>query len=91
MTPLIGITLFLIYMNVPAVLVTEHGMPRVLAFLVPLLLVVPVVYRVLIRGEAVRFPGMIFAAMLTCVKLDLRARSTTRCIMAEPTPNPRVF
>ncbi len=64
MIRLISITIFLIYMNVPAVLVTEHGVPRPLALLVPLLLVVPVAYRVLLRGEALRFPGMIIAALL---------------------------
>ncbi len=64
MIPLISITIFLIYMNVPAVLVTEHGVPRPLALLVPLLLAVPVAYRVLLRGEALRFPGMIIAALL---------------------------
>jgi len=64
MIALISITVFLIYMNVPAVLVTEYGVPRPLALLVPLLLAVPVVYRVLMRGEALRFPGMIIAALL---------------------------
>jgi putative inorganic carbon (HCO3(-)) transporter len=39
-------------------------MPRLLGFLVPLLLAVPLVYRVLLRGETLRFPGMIIAALL---------------------------
>jgi putative inorganic carbon (HCO3(-)) transporter len=64
MNPLISITVFLIYMNVPAVLVTQHGVPRPLALVVPLLLAVPVAYRVLMRGEALRFPSMIIAALL---------------------------
>lgn len=72
MNHLITITVFLIYMNVPAVLVTQHGVPRPLALLVPLLLAVPVAYRVLMRGEALRFPGMIIAAliMLACHTLS---------------------
>ena len=64
MTSLISISLFLIYMNVPVVLVTEHGMPRPLAYLVPLVLAVPMAYRVLLQGEALRFPSMIIAALL---------------------------
>jgi O-antigen ligase len=64
MIALIGATVFLIYMNVPAVMVTEHGVPKPVALLVPLLLVLPVAYRVLLRGESVRFPGMILAALL---------------------------
>jgi O-antigen ligase len=63
-TALIGVTVFLIYMNVPAVLVTEHGVPKPIALLLPLLLAIPVAYRVLMRGESLRFPGMIVAALL---------------------------
>ncbi len=64
MIPLISFTVFLIYMNVPAVLVTQHGVPQSVAFLIPLLIAVPVAYRVLIRGEALRFPRLIIAALL---------------------------
>jgi O-antigen ligase len=64
LTGLISISLFLIYANVPVVLVTHHDMPKPLAYLVPLLLAVPVAYRVLWRGESLRFPGMIIAALL---------------------------
>jgi putative inorganic carbon (hco3(-)) transporter len=72
MIQLISVTVFLIYMNVPVVLVSEHGVPRPLALLVPLLLAVPVAYRVLLRGEALRVPGMIIAAlvMLACHALS---------------------
>ncbi len=62
--PIISVTLFLIYLNVPAVLSTHHGVPRAVVLLVPLLLTLPVAYRVLVRGEALRFPAMIVAAML---------------------------
>ena len=64
MIPLISVTLFLMYMNVPAVLVAEHGVPRSLALVVPLLLALPVAYRVLSQGEPLRIPGMIIAALL---------------------------
>jgi putative inorganic carbon (HCO3(-)) transporter len=77
MIRLISIPLFLIYMNVPVVLVNEHGMPRPLAFLVPLFLAVPVAYRVLLGGEALRFPGLIIAALLMLACHTLSALVST--------------
>ncbi len=56
------IVLFLIYLNVPAVAVRVHGAPFALAALVPMTLAVPVAYRVLVRGEALRFPNVLVAA-----------------------------
>jgi O-antigen ligase len=85
MIPLISITFFLIYMNVPVVLVSAHGMPRPLALLIPMLLVVPVAYRVLIRGEALRFPGLIIAALLMLACHTLSALLSDRPDLAMET------
>lgn len=57
-------TLFLIYMNAPAVAVRIHGAPFILGALVPLALVIPVAHRVLVRGEGFRFPGVLVAAVV---------------------------
>jgi len=54
--------LFLIYLNAPAVAVRMHGAPFALAAAVPLALAVPVAHRVLVRGEPLRFPGVLVAA-----------------------------
>lgn len=72
MIALISFTIFMIYMNVPAVLVSEYGVPRPVALAVPLLLAIPVAYRVLVNGESLRFPGLIIAAliMLACHTLS---------------------
>ena len=64
LTAFIGIVVFLIYVNAPAVLVRELGLPSLLAAAVPLLLVPVVAYRVIIRGEALRLPGFILAAIV---------------------------
>lgn len=67
MIPLISITVFLIYLNVPAVLVNGYGFPRLVVAMVPMLLVLPVAQRVLLRGESLRFPGMIIVALLMLI------------------------
>ncbi len=55
--------LFLIYLNAPAVAVRMHGAPFALAAAVPLALALPVAYRVLIRGEELRFPTVMIVAL----------------------------
>ena len=61
MIPIITITIFLVYLNAPVVLAREHGLPLLFAAVVPMLLAVPVAYRVVMRGEPLRFPGLISA------------------------------
>jgi putative inorganic carbon (HCO3(-)) transporter len=60
-TPLV---LFVLYVNAPAVAVRIHGAPFLLGALVPLALVIPVAHRVLVRGESIRFPNMLVAAVV---------------------------
>lgn len=55
--------LFLLYVNAPAVAVRIHGAPFALGALVPMTLAIPVAYRVLIRGEAFRFPLPLIVAV----------------------------
>ena len=55
--------LFLVYLNAPAVAVRVHGAPFVFAAAVPMVLAVPVAHRVLIRGEPLRFPLVLVAAI----------------------------
>jgi len=64
MTWLIAGILFLIYLNAPAVAVRVHGAPFILAAIVPMALAIPVAYRVLIRGEELRFPRVLVAALV---------------------------
>ena len=68
MTAFITIIVFLVYVNAPTVLVGQLGLPPLFAAVVPLLLVVLVAHRVVNRGEVLRFPGLIIAAlvMLAC-------------------------
>jgi O-antigen ligase len=65
------IVLFLVYLNAPAVAVRVHGAPFFLGAAVPLALGIPIAHRVLVRGEDVRFPNVLLAAlamwMLHCV------------------------
>ena len=70
MTWIAPVTLFLLYLNVPAVAVRIHGAPFVLAALVPMMLALPVAHRVLLRGEPLRFPTMLLAAFaMSCLQL----------------------
>ena len=55
--------LFLVYLNAPAVAVRVHGAPFLFAAAVPMVLAVPVAHRVLIRGEPLRFPLVLAAAV----------------------------
>ena len=75
MIPLISATVFLIYMNAPVVLVKVHGLPQLTLLSVPILLAIPMAYRVLICGEVVRFPGLIIVGvlMLACHSVSAMA------------------
>jgi len=55
--------LFLLYLNVPAVAVRVHGAPFAIAAVVPLLLAIPVGWRILVRGEALVLPRALLAAV----------------------------
>ena len=63
----------LIYLNVPAVAVREFGVPFAVGALIPMLLVVPVLHRVLIKGEPLRFPLFLVLAMVLLVLHALSA------------------
>lgn len=47
------VVVFLLYLNVPAVLVRDHGLPLTIGAIVPLLLVVPLVFRLYRRERLV--------------------------------------
>lgn len=67
-TAVISVIVFLVYVNAPTVLVHQHGLPTLVGAVVLLPLVVIVAHRVVNRGEALRFPAFIVAAliMLAC-------------------------
>lgn len=46
----------LVYANAPVIL-TQHGVPSIAASLVPLALVIPLVHRILLKGEALSLPS----------------------------------
>lgn len=64
----ISVVVFLVYVNAPTVLIRQHGLPTLVGALVLLPLVVIVAHRIVNRGEALRFPAFILAAliMLAC-------------------------
>ncbi len=70
--------LFLLYMNAPAVAVRIHGAPFFFAALVPLALAIPVAHRVLVRGEPVRFPNILLAAVVMLLLHSLSALTSLR-------------
>jgi len=70
--------LFLVYLNAPAVAVRVHGAPFALGALVPLALVVPVAWRVLVRGEELRFPNVLLATALMLALHGLSAVFSVR-------------
>ncbi|MEM9760162.1 MAG: O-antigen ligase family protein [Pseudomonadota bacterium] len=74
MSAIVAATLFILYLNVPSVLVREHGLPLLLAAAVPLLLAIPIAYRVFLRGESLRFPSLLLA---TALLLTLQAVSAS--------------
>ena len=78
MTAFISIIIFLVYVNAPVVLVRELGLPSQMAAAVPMLLVVIVVYRVVHRGEKLRFPGFLVAALLMLTWHTVSALASTR-------------
>lgn len=61
---LIAVIVFLVYVNAPTVMVKQFGLPELAGAVVLLPLVAIVAYRVVIRGEALRFPAFILAAVL---------------------------
>jgi O-antigen ligase len=63
-TAVISVIIFLVYVNAPVVLVKQYGLPTLVGPLVLLPLVVIVVHRIVNRGEALRFPPFIVAALL---------------------------
>lgn len=63
MTLLVPATLFLIYLNVPVVVLRELGLPAVLAGLTPLLFVPVIVQRLVWRGEPLWLPAPLVAAI----------------------------
>lgn len=67
MTVFAAFVLFLIYLNVPAVAVREYGVPVMFGAAVSLLLVIPVIKAVLLRGDPVRLPGLLLAALVLLV------------------------
>ncbi len=67
MTFVTTLLLGLIYLNVPAVAVREFGVPFAVGALIPMLLVVPVLHRVLIKGEPLRFPLFLVLALMLLV------------------------
>lgn len=68
----------LIYLNVPAVMVREFGVPFSVGALIPILLIVPVLHRVLIKGEPLRFPLFLVLALVLLVLQALSALGAIR-------------
>lgn len=52
----IYLAIFLLYTNAPVVAQRFHGIPGPIVFSVPLLLMLPIAFRILFRGEQVVFP-----------------------------------
>ena len=70
--------LFLLYLNAPAVAVRIHGAPFLLAALVPLALAIPVAHQVLVRGEPLRFPNILLAAVVMLLLHSISALTSVR-------------
>lgn len=70
--------LFLVYLNAPAVAVRMHGAPFLLAAAVPLGLALPVAYRVLLRGEPLRFAAPLIAAVAMMLVQAISALNAIR-------------
>lgn len=69
MTSVAVIVLSMLYLNVPAIMVRDFGLPFFIGAVVPLLLVIPLGYRVLLQREALRFPlALALAALLIGVQ-----------------------
>ena len=67
MSAFAAVILFLIYLNVPAVAVREYGVPVMVGAALSMLLVIPVLRAVLLRGEPLRLPGLLIAAHVLLV------------------------
>lgn len=59
---------FLVFLNVPAVLVNDHGVPRSVGALVPLLLVVPLAHRLLRRERLIFTPVFLLLLLYLAVQ-----------------------
>jgi hypothetical protein len=77
-TTLISIVAFLFYANVATVLARQLGLPTRVSALVLLPLVAIVAYRILIRGEALRFPVFIIAALIMLAWFTVSALLSAR-------------
>lgn len=75
---LTGAILFLVYLNAPVVAVRMHGAPFLLAAAIPLGLAIPVAYRVLVRGEPLRLPTALLAAMVMLLLYAVSALVSVR-------------
>ena len=63
MSAFAGILLFCIYLNVPAVLVRLYGLPFWVGAAIPLMLLIPLFYRLVVRSEPIRMTGLLWSAM----------------------------
>ncbi|MBC8353572.1 MAG: O-antigen ligase family protein [Planctomycetes bacterium] len=52
----IYLAMFLLYTNAPVIAKRFHGIPHPIVYCVPLLLLLPIAYRLLFRGEQIIFP-----------------------------------
>ena len=73
-----SITLLVIYLNVPAVLVREFGVPFFVGALLPLALLIPFAQRVLIAKQPIRLPSLLLAALLLLVIHSISAIGAIR-------------
>lgn len=78
MIALTTLILFLVYLNAPVVAVRVHGAPFILGAAVPLALAIPVAHKVFVRGEALRFPRLLLAAIVMLLVHGLSALTSVR-------------
>jgi len=77
-TALTAGVLFLVYVNAPAVAVRVHGAPLLVAAAVPMALALPVAHKILVRGEPVRLPGLLLAALAMLLLHGMSALASAR-------------
>lgn len=73
MSALAAALLFIVYLNVPAVIVREYGFPFMVGAAIPLLLLIPIANAVLLRGEPLRLPRVVLAAAILLIVHALSA------------------
>jgi O-antigen ligase len=73
-----SITLFIIYLNVPAVLVREFGLPFFMGALLPLALLIPFGHRILIEKAPIRLPGLLIVALVLVLVHSISALVSIR-------------